>query len=391
MDSRERFLATMAFEDVDRVPLWEFGYWAGTVRRWYGEGLQRKVGFPDSVPYGLSVRGEGNPWSEERDFAHDIHDLFGFDKGIRRIPLNNYVCPVFPVEVLEDHGDWVLMRDEDGILCKENKDRSSLPNGVGWPVANREDWERFKAERLQPTLEGRLPANWPQLVEEFKRRDYPLCVGGLHAGFFGTPRNLLGPENLLMAFYDQPELLHDMMNYLADFWIALYGGVLDQIDADLALIWEDMAYKAGPLISPALFREFMLRPYQRLTSCLKEKGVKVILVDTDGDCWKLIPLFLEAGVTGLSPFEVNAGMDVVEVRKAFPRLQILGGLDKTKIAAGKTVIDAELEAKVPFMLRHGGYIPHVDHNVPPDVSWDNFAHYRRRLGRMIEESGQGSA
>ncbi|MHB1319814.1 MAG: hypothetical protein ACYCYF_14470, partial [Anaerolineae bacterium] len=139
MDSRERFLATMAFAQVDRPHLWEFGYWAATMRRWYREGLPREVGFPEETPDGLSVRGEGNAWSEERSFAHDVHNLLGLDKGIRRIPLNNLVCPQFPVEILEDHGDWVLMRDENGILCKENKDRSSLPHYVGWPISNRED------------------------------------------------------------------------------------------------------------------------------------------------------------------------------------------------------------------------------------------------------------
>lgn len=389
MDSRERFLATMAFEPVDRAPLWEFGYWGGTLRRWYREGLISQTGIPDSVQYGATVRGEGGPWAEEYSFAHDVHEALQLDKGIRRIPLNNHACPLFEEEILEDHGDWVLLRDKDGIIRKENKDRSSLPDYVGWPVSNREDWERFKAERMRPTIEGRLPANWPRLVAEFKRRDYPLCVGGLHAGFFGTPRSLLGPENLLMAFYDHPDLLHDMMDYLADFWIAIYGQVLDQTDADLALIWEDMAYKAGSLISPALFRQFMLRPYQKLTSYLKERGVGVILVDTDGDCWKLIPLLLEGGVTALYPFEVNAGMDVVAVRKAFPRLQMLGGIDKMALAAGERAIDAELAAKVPFMLNSGGYVPYVDHNVPPDVSWPNFLYYRRRLEEMVRSAAAG--
>ena len=291
--------------------------------------------------------------------------------------------------MLEDHGSWVLTRDDQGIVARQSKDRGSLPGYVGWPVNSRDDWERLKAERLRPTLEGRLPFNWPSLVLQMKQRDCPLCIGGSHAGFFGTPRDLLGPENLLLLYYDNPQFLKCIIDYLADFWIAIYGQVLDQIDAHLALIWEDMCYKTGSLISPALFREFMLPAYRRLTGFLRERGVRVILVDTDGDCWKLIPLFLEGGVTGLSPFEVNAGMDVVEVRKAFPRLQILGGLDKTVIAAGRAAIDKELEAKVPFMLRAGGYIPHVDHNVPPDISWDHFAYYRRRLNEMICGVGEG--
>ena len=90
------------------------------------------------------------------------------------------------------------------------------------------------------------------------------------------------------------------------------------------------------------------------------------------------------------PMEVAAGMDVVEVRKKFPRLQITGGIDKRILAKDKSLIETEIENKVPFMLKYGGYIPHVDHLVPPDVPFDNFLYYRRRLERMVKENYTGS-
>ena len=124
-----------------------------------------------------------------------------------------------------------------------------------------------------------------------------------------------------------------------------------------------------------------------MTSFLKDSGVKVILVDSDGDVWKLLPLWLEGGVTGMYPFEVMAGMDVVEVRKAYPQLQILGGIDKTQLALGKKEIDEELEARLPFMLPRGGYIPFVDHVVPTNIPWDNFVYYRQRVAEMAERYG----
>ena len=99
---------------------------------------------------------------------------------------------------------------------------------------------------------------------------------------------------------------------------------------------------------------------------------------------KLIPLFIEGGVTGIYPFEVMAGMNVAAVRRAFPRLQILGGVDKIALAQGPDGIAAAL-ADVPWMLKQGGYIPYVDHLVPPDVSWENFRTYRRRLNALIEQ------
>jgi uroporphyrinogen decarboxylase len=77
-------------------------------------------------------------------------------------------------------------------------------------------------------------------------------------------------------------------------------------------------------------------------------------------------------------------MDVAEIRRDYPRLSMQGGIDKKALAAGKEAIDHELEARVPVALS-GGYIPHVDHGVPPDISWDNFRYYRRKLDRMLDD------
>ena len=220
-------------------------------------------------------------------------------------------------------------------------------------------------------------------MKEYKQRNYPVGLGQVH-GFFGTPRNLLGVEELLIKYYDDPEMMKDMNNYLADFWISLYEGVLKEVEVDCVLIWEDMAYKGDPLISPEMFREFLLPGYQKLTGFFRDYRIKIIQVDSDGDIWKLIPLWIEGGVTGLYPFEVAAGMDVVEVRKALPKLSIGGGIDKRALVQGKESIDRELESKVPFVLKHGGYIPTIDHLVPSDVSFENFKYYRQKLNQILK-------
>ncbi len=146
-----------------------------------------------------------------------------------------------------------------------------------------------------------------------------------------------------------------------------------------------MSFKNGPLISPELFREFMVHAYRKVTDVARSHGVDIVLVDTDGDCSLLIPLFLEGGVTGIYPFEVQAGMDVVAVRQAYPELQILGGIDKKELATAPERIDAELERRLPNMLKTGGYIPMADHQIPPDVSYENYLYYRRRVAEMANQ------
>jgi len=80
---------------------------------------------------------------------------------------------------------------------------------------------------------------------------------------------------------------------------------------------------------------------------------------------------------------VQAGNDIVAFHKQYPSLGILGGIDKLKIGEDKKAIDEELISKVPFMLRSGGYIPHIDHHVHPYISWEDFKYYRTHLNEMV--------
>jgi len=178
-------------------------------------------------------------------------------------------------------------------------------------------------------------------------------------------------------------LLKDILNRLTDVWIALWEEVLSYIDVDLCNIWEDISGGKGSMISPNTFREFLTPYYKKITSFLKSKNVNVILVDTDGDCSELIPLFLEAGVTGLYPMEVSAGMDVVSCRKNYPQLQMLGGIPKSFIPLGRERIDEFLKP-VEWLLSQGGYIPFGDHFILPEVSWEDFKYYRNKLNKMID-------
>ena len=87
MDIRERFLATMNFEPVDHVPIWEFGYWASAMRRWYKEGLPKEAGIPDDMTDGTIARGPGLWWDYEKPPEVDVFNYFKLDPGMRHVPL----------------------------------------------------------------------------------------------------------------------------------------------------------------------------------------------------------------------------------------------------------------------------------------------------------------
>jgi len=391
MNAKERFQAVMNFEPCDRTLDWEFSYWAGVVKRWYDEGLPKKTGIPEHLQHADLVHGPGLYWpanmggggvAAASPMDKDIANYFNFDKGIRRIPLNIWMYPDMETRTVAEDERTITMIDSWGITMKVNKVTTSPPEYIDWPIKKRKDWEEFKERYFKFSIEDRLPQNWPELVKEFKNREYPLMFGGYPCGYYGALRHLMGDVGLSLMIYDDPELVKDIQNFLTELWIKLYDIVLKDIVPDWCLLWEDMAYNSDSMISPASFREFLMPYYKRLTSFLKSKGVKNILVDSDGNCWKLIPLWIESGVTGQYPIEVTAGMDIVKIRKDFPKYRLMGGLDKKEIAKGKTAIDKVLSI-VPDMIKQGGYVPFLDHTTHEDISWENFKYYREQLTKII--------
>ncbi len=115
----------------------------------------------------------------------------------------------------------------------------------------------------------------------------------------------MGTVNLSCAFYDDPNLVHEMIEFLADFIIEVSGQVLEEVEVDYFNFFEDLAGKGGPLISPRIFREFFFTHYRRVTDFLRSYGVDIIYIDCDGNYDVLLPLLMEAGVTVTGPLEIR--------------------------------------------------------------------------------------
>jgi len=136
----------------------------------------------------------------------------------------------------------------------------------------------------------------------------------------------------------------------------------------------------------------MLPNYKRVSEYLYGRGVKWIGLDSDGRIDTLLPIWIDAGLNYLYPFEGRQGMDVLAVRREYGRdLRIWGGVDKRAVAEGPEAIEAELTRVRPLMAE-GGFIPMLDHSCPPDISWPNYQYYMRRMEEVCCECGTaGSA
>lgn len=413
MNLRERFHEIMNFNTKIKSIKWEMAYWGETLDRWYHEGL-KKIRYPDiskheafitstsnlyypawnsikkiKLPAGIAITGGGLYWPTQGfPLDTDVRDYFKLDNSQILLNINLLFCPQFEIQVLEENENFMVYIDLDGVKRIFLKETATIPSSLEYPIRDWKSWQEIKANRLSlDTLSARFPPNWQKKILEYKNRDYPLAIGGYPCGFFGTLAHLLGYERLFAFYYDEPELIHNIVNTFTELWIEIYSQVLLDLEVDMVQIWEDISYGSGSMVSPRVMKEFMLPYYKKFIGFLRERGIKHFIVDTDGDCFDIIPFFIEAGVTALFPFERGGKTNIGKVRKHFPRLGLMGGISKSEIGRGEESIN-RLLIEVEEVLKTGGYIPFADHSIPPEVSFEKFSYYRIRLNHLIDSLGQ---
>ena len=361
MTSLERFLACMEYQSADRRPNHELGVWAQTKHRWLKEAPEIVNSF------------EWNWFYREQALDFDPRDFVAVNYGF---------IPKFETTVLESNPEYDIVQDEFGIVTKRLKEgevdgfRMSMDQFLRFPIEKPEDFADIK-RRLIAAIPERYPADLTERIAIWNQRDLPLVLGENCAanGFYWRAREFMGTENLSLAWYDYPDLMHEMMEFFADFIIETSRPVLEKIDVEYFTLNEDMSMKSGPLLSPETFKTFIFPHLKRMVDFFKSHGVTYFVVDTDGNPTVLLPLLIDAGVDTLWPIERAADFHPLDVRKKFGKsLRLWGGVDKRELAKGKDAIRHHLRELIP-LIEEGGFIPTVDHLVPPDVSWDNFRYY----------------
>lgn len=359
MTDRERFVQCCLGEPVDRPPFWLFwSPWGRAWQRWEREGKPAAV-------------------TNHRDFMQP-------DCPPLAVPVKCGPCPVFAREVIAEDADYLTTTDSWGILRRDYKHGESMSEFLKFPVGGRADWERYKAERLDPANPDRLAGPWRERCQEWMARGLPIQLGHYpDCTVYGGLRWLVGDEEALYLIYDDPELVHEIMDHLTTLCLTVFQAVVEAgVRVDVIHVWEDMCGRQGSLISPAHWDEFMGPCYRRYQAFAERHGIPLLSVDTDGNPDAIVPPMMAAGVNYLYPMEVAGGCDVNDYRRRYPGLAMMGGLDKRALAVGPEAIAAELDRVWPA-VESGRYIPDLDHLVPDDVSWANYEYYCRELKRRV--------
>jgi hypothetical protein len=331
MTSRERLQAVLNFKPFDRLPVMEWaGWWDKTLDRWHQEGL--------------------DPAMTDRQ---QIYRTLGMDVNYQDwINIYRPTMPSFNRQhgggVLEAHGGYDEIRKH---LYPES------------PV-DQKRWREWAA--IQARGEASL---WFTLD-----------------GFFWFPRRLMGIENHLFAFYDEPELMHRINQDLVDWCLKAIDELTQICVPDFMTIAEDLSYNHGPMLSKELFDEFLAPYYRQIVPALKKRGIPVI-VDSDGDVTEPAYWFESVGVDGILPLERQAGVDIARLRAEHPRMRFIGHFDKMTMNKGEAAMRAEFERVLPTAAR-GGFVVSCDHQTPPGVSFREYQLYLALFREYGEEAGR---
>lgn len=373
MTQRERFRRIIHHQEIDRIPYIFGGPRASTFAAWRKQGLSEE----QQRNWGALTGGDG--------FAGVGKFFFG-------------PVPMFEPQVIEERGNVRTWVDGYGATRMDAIDQPTdgfaTRRYLRFAVQNRADWERV-LERLDPhaperthpidrpdppvSLGTSAPAHgaggvhWRDNIEAANKSEYPvrLTITGIYWGI----RDFVGMLELSLMFYDQPDLVHDMFEYWAWYLMEILDEPLRHIKVDELILNEDMAFKGQSMMSPALIEEFLLPRYRQLYTFFKERGVEAVVMDCDGYNNQILDTMYPEVLNGIQPIEIAAGNDPEEILTRYPGIFIHGGVDKRELAKSRERLRVEVATRYRTAWEHGGFIPHCDHGVPPDIPLRNFLYY----------------
>lgn len=322
MTSRERVTSAFRHEEPDRVPRYEQTVCSRIASELMGRPMHTggaRIRFEETA-----ARYEGEAaWAEYvRQLLADVGDLIReLDFDIARPPWRHSARPAQKIDEhtfrYEDreNGLWTVSRYDEVSDVFDQIDSAVRQEGI--PAIERTvlALERATEEAGPPRVE-----DYADLLEVARRA--------------GGDRFVPSSDGMLMIPPNAPWLeacatRPDLVERYLDCQMEQALRVIPQLpEFGIHGLWAggDFASTAGPIYSPAMFRRFLLPRLQKITAAAHQAGL-VYLFRTDGNIWPVAQeLLVDSGVDGYGEIDIDAGMELREIKRQFPHLTLWGGI-----------------------------------------------------------------
>lgn len=281
--------------------------------------------------------------------------------------------------VLEETSEYIISRDEMGRTTKMYKQASTIAHPLDFPVKDMDSWLKMKPHFLFD--ESRI--DWETVELAKQQQAQGVLIKANIPGGFDMPRELMGEEKTCLCYYEDPELMQDMLNTFRETSLQILERITDTLVIDQLSVHEDLAGKSGPLVGPRQIKKFIKPYFSAVWELLSSRGTRIFDMDSDGNIDRVLDAFLDCGLNSFHPFEPAAGMDSVAVRKKYGKKIVMrGGIDKFILQGSKEDIRQELEYKMQPLMQEGGVVFGLDHRIPNGTPLENYRYYVD-LGREI--------
>jgi uroporphyrinogen decarboxylase len=264
--------------------------------------------------------------------------------------------------------------------------------GTGWHLEHPGVMGFPRGNPLADLVPSLRTYRWPDPDDErICGRIYESSCGGIFEQTFlaGHHRDtlwektymLLGMENALCCFTEEPRALCEVLHRIMDFQLGIAAHYA-RVGVEIAFLGDDLGTQRGLLMSPAMMQEFLVPEYRRLFNFYRERRIP-IMFHSCGHIEPVLDMFLDLGVDILNPVQANAN-DLDRVRaKTAGRLCLLGGVGSPTLMSGPPArIRREVGLRLWQLGRNGGYFCAPDQGMPwPEENIRAFHEAVAELGR----------
>lgn len=284
--------------------------------------------------------------------------------------------------------DLIEAMDLDGVTCGEDfkkEERSPriyvdewgitwgmTSSGIEYPIKGliKSRKEILEYQPPDPDAPWRLET-LSEYVDRFGGERAIVFLG--HDAFEFSHYLLGGMDKLFKLYFLDGEAAHLLAEKVIEYKCRVMERAV-KLGANILLSGDDYANRKGPLVSPKLFREFILPYLKRVVALAKRLNVPFIK-HSDGNLWRIIDMLIEAGIDGLHPIEPAAGMDIAEVKRVYgDKLCLIGNVDCTILLPKLSPVEVEevIKETIAKAAVGGGYILSSSNSIHPGVKPENF-------------------
>ena len=185
----------------------------------------------------------------------------------------------------------------------------------------------------------------------------------------------LGLEETLSRMACEPNRIIKMFGKVTADLLSQASSIIEGAKKfDGVWLYSDLAYDRGLFFSVDNYKKMLLPLHREICSFFHSEDIEVIF-HSHGDTRELIPSLLDMGIRALEPLETVSGMDVFELRREYKKdLVLFGNISFDKLRLSKEAFRDEVEKKISFLKRDGGYIYRMDKDITPDITLGDYTY-----------------